>query len=223
MLREGKNAFITCQRFEVDYFFRRGEFYPLPRAGILPLSAMNLWSMISCLKHCGNVPQKRWSTMKTALEMIREYAEESARLSYDFLGMCASVLDEAVRRMARSLAGGGKILVCGNGESAAVSQHMTGEILGRFLMDRPSIHAVVLNVGTSILTSVGNDYGHEDVFARQTSGLGCMASMGEYLLNVLHCNIPQIQEMHEGCMHLLCRLHYLFNNVQALSEGPKGV
>ncbi len=208
---------------------------------------------------------KRWSIMKTALEIIQEHAEEGAKLRRSFLADCAPVLDAAARCMARSLAHGGKILVCGNGGSAADAQHMTGELLGRFLMERPSLPAVALNVDTSTLTAVGNDYGYEEVFARQVSGLGRpgdvlvafstsggsanvikaieaargkgmavvgltgkgggrMASMCDHLLNVPHSHTPLIQEMHEACMHLLCQLidHYLFENVQALSEGPKG-
>jgi len=110
--------------------------------------------------------------MKTALEIIQEHAEEGAKLRRSFLADCAPVLDAAALRMARSLAAGGKILVCGNGGSAADAQHMTGELLGRFLMERPALPAVALTVDTSTLTAVGNDYGYEDVFSRQVKGLG---------------------------------------------------
>ncbi len=110
--------------------------------------------------------------MKSALEIIHEHAEEGARLRTRFLAECAPTLDSACRRMAQSLADGGKILVCGNGGSAADAQHMTGELLGRFLMERPSLPAVALSVDTSTLTAVGNDYGFDDVFARQVNGLG---------------------------------------------------
>lgn len=110
--------------------------------------------------------------MKSALEIIHEHAEEGARLRTRFLADCAADLDSASRRMAQSLADGGKILVCGNGGSAADAQHMTGELLGRFLMERPSLPAVALTVDSSTLTAVGNDYGYDDVFARQVNGLG---------------------------------------------------
>ena len=209
--------------------------------------------------------KRLWSIMKTALEIIHEHAEEGAKLRRRFLADAAPVLDAASRRMARSLADGGKILVCGNGGSAADAQHMTGELLGRFLMERPSLPAVALTVDTSTLTAVGNDYGYEEVFSRQVSGLGRpgdvlvafstsggsanvvkaieaartagmavvgltgkgggrMAALCDYLLDVPHSHTPLIQEMHEACMHLMCQLidHYLFENVQALSEGPKG-
>ncbi len=110
--------------------------------------------------------------MKSALEIIHEHAEEGAKLRLSFFAENAPVVDRAALCMARALAGGGKILVCGNGGSAADAQHMTGELLGRFLMERPSLPAVALTVDTSTLTAIGNDYGYDDVFARQVHGLG---------------------------------------------------
>jgi len=108
--------------------------------------------------------------MNSALEIIRQHAEEGASLRLAFFAENAHIVDAAALAMARSLAAGGKILVCGNGGSAA--QHMTGELLGRFLMERPSLPAVALTVDTSTLTAIGNDYGYDDVFARQVQGLG---------------------------------------------------
>lgn len=67
---------------------------------------------------------------------------------------------------------GGKLLVCGNGGSAADSQHIVAELVGRFLDDRPGYAAVALTVNTSTLTAVGNDYGFEEIFARQVQALG---------------------------------------------------
>ena len=110
--------------------------------------------------------------MKNALDIIKEHAEEGAKLRISFLNDAASLIDDSARAMARSLAQGGKILVCGNGGSAADAQHMTGELLGRFLMERPSLPAVALTVDTSTLTAIGNDYGYDDIFARQVNGLG---------------------------------------------------
>ena len=68
--------------------------------------------------------------------------------------------------------GGGKVLFCGNGGSAADAQHLAAEFVGRYLYDRPSIPALALTVDTSALTAIGNDYGYDQVFARQVSGLG---------------------------------------------------
>ena len=110
--------------------------------------------------------------MKSALEIIQNHAEEGAKLRLSFFAENAHVVDSAALAMARSLAAGGKVLVCGNGGSAADAQHMTGELLGRFLMERPSLPAVALTVDTSTLTAIGNDYGYDEVFARQVQGLG---------------------------------------------------
>lgn len=71
-----------------------------------------------------------------------------------------------------ALAGGHKILFCGNGGSAADSQHLAAEIVGRFQKERPSLPALALTVDTSVLTAVANDYGYDTVFARQVEGLG---------------------------------------------------
>jgi D-sedoheptulose 7-phosphate isomerase len=67
---------------------------------------------------------------------------------------------------------GGKLLVCGNGGSAADSQHIVAELVGRFLAERPGFAAIALTVNTSTLTAVGNDYGFDEVFARQVQALG---------------------------------------------------
>ncbi|MFM9835219.1 MAG: SIS domain-containing protein [Methylophilaceae bacterium] len=65
----------------------------------------------------------------------------------------------------------GKILLCGNGGSAADSQHIAAEIVGRFKKERKGLAAIALTTDTSILTSVGNDYGYDYIFARQIEGL----------------------------------------------------
>jgi D-sedoheptulose 7-phosphate isomerase len=67
---------------------------------------------------------------------------------------------------------GGKFLVCGNGGSAADSQHIVAELVGRFLVDRPGYAALALTTNCSTLTAVGNDYGYEQVYARQVQALG---------------------------------------------------
>ncbi len=66
---------------------------------------------------------------------------------------------------------GGKILLCGNGGSAADSQHIAAEIVGRFQKERKGLPAIALTTDTSILTSVGNDYGYDYIFARQVEAL----------------------------------------------------
>lgn len=71
-----------------------------------------------------------------------------------------------------SLRAGGKVLLCGNGGSAADAQHLAGELVSRFLFDRAPLPALALTVDTSVLTAIGNDYGYEHTFSRQVRGLG---------------------------------------------------
>jgi D-sedoheptulose 7-phosphate isomerase len=70
------------------------------------------------------------------------------------------------------LKNGGKILLAGNGGSAADAQHIAGEFVSRFMFDRPGLSAIALTTDTSILTAIGNDYGYEKLFARQVQALG---------------------------------------------------
>ena len=81
-------------------------------------------------------------------------------------------LERAVATCVDSLRGGGKLLFCGNGGSAADAQHWAGELVSRFYYDRPGLAAIALTCDTSILTAVGNDYGYDYTFARQVEALG---------------------------------------------------
>lgn len=72
----------------------------------------------------------------------------------------------------KCLKNGNKILIAGNGGSASDAQHFAGEIVGRFLLERKGLSCVCLNTDTSVMTCVANDYGYEDVFARQIEGIG---------------------------------------------------
>ena len=69
--------------------------------------------------------------------------------------------------LVQALRDGKKVLWCGNGGSAAEAQHMAAELSGRYLRERPGLHSEALSVNSSTLTCVGNDYGYEQVFARQ--------------------------------------------------------
>ena len=80
-------------------------------------------------------------------------------------------LEEAVHDLADCLMSGGKILLAGNGGSAADAQHFAAEIVGRFMMDRKSLPAVSLCVDPSVISCIGNDYGFDCVFSRQLEGL----------------------------------------------------
>jgi D-sedoheptulose 7-phosphate isomerase len=75
-------------------------------------------------------------------------------------------------RIARCFRDGGKLLLAGNGGSAADAQHIAAEFLSRFLLDRMPLPAIALTTDTSALTAIGNDYGYDQVFERQLRGLG---------------------------------------------------
>ena len=79
---------------------------------------------------------------------------------------------EAAALMTDTLRAGGRLMFCGNGGSAADSQHLAAELLGRYMKERPPLPALSLTVDTSVLTAVGNDYGYAEVFERQVRGLG---------------------------------------------------
>ena len=71
-----------------------------------------------------------------------------------------------------SIQSGNKVLLAGNGGSAADSQHIAGELVSRFMFDRPGLPAIALTTDTSIITAIGNDYGYESLFSRQIQALG---------------------------------------------------
>jgi D-sedoheptulose 7-phosphate isomerase len=81
-------------------------------------------------------------------------------------------ISAAAMLMIEALRTGNKVLFCGNGGSAADSQHLAAELMGRYLKDRKPLPALALTVDTSALTAIANDYGYENVFARQLRGIG---------------------------------------------------
>lgn len=81
-------------------------------------------------------------------------------------------LVKAVEKCAASLNQGGKLLFAGNGGSAAEAQHFSAEMVGRFLKERRPLPSIALSTDTSAITAIGNDYGYEQVFARQVEALG---------------------------------------------------
>ena len=83
-----------------------------------------------------------------------------------------STIENVAKLCIHSLNNKGKILLAGNGGSAADAQHIAGEFVSRFMFDRPGLPAIALTTDTSILTAVGNDYGYEKVFSRQIQSLG---------------------------------------------------
>ena len=85
---------------------------------------------------------------------------------------CAAAVAEAAETVVHCLETGGTVYFCGNGGSAADSQHLAAEFSGRFQLERAPLAAVALTTNSSALTAIGNDYGYEHVFSRQLEGLG---------------------------------------------------
>jgi D-sedoheptulose 7-phosphate isomerase len=93
-----------------------------------------------------------------------------------------NALAAAAERVATALAAGGKVLLAGNGGSAADAQHIAGELVGRLNYDRPPVAAIALTTDSSVLTAIANDYGYAEVFERQVRGLG---RAGDVLIVIL--------------------------------------
>jgi len=110
--------------------------------------------------------------MDLAFSIISEHAQKGAELRLTYLEREENLIRSVALVLARSLAAGKKILICGNGGSAADAQHLAAELVGRYLYDRPSLPAIALSVDTSILTALSNDYGFDMVFSRQVEALG---------------------------------------------------
>jgi len=83
-----------------------------------------------------------------------------------------SKIEDAATACVQCVRLGGKVLLAGNGGSAADAQHIAAEFVSRFAFDRPGMAAVALTTDTSILTAIGNDYGYENIFARQIHAIG---------------------------------------------------
>jgi len=105
---------------------------------------------------------------KKIFKIINDHAEAIEHLRQDLV----PVIGESAARIIACLHAGGTVFWCGNGGSAADAQHMAAELVGRFERDRPAYASVALSTDTSILTSVGNDYGFDNIFSRQVEGLG---------------------------------------------------
>lgn len=88
---------------------------------------------------------------------------------------------EVAKVASSTIKAGHKIMLCGNGGSAADSQHIAAELIGRFEKERRSMAAIALTTDTSALTAIGNDYGYDQVFARQVEGLG---QSGDLLIGI---------------------------------------
>ena len=106
------------------------------------------------------------------MEDIRQELRESAELKLQVAATQTSVVQAMIDCIWDSMQHGGKLLLCGNGGSAADAQHLATECMVRLQTDRYPLPAVALTTDTSLLTAAGNDYGFDIIFARQVEGLG---------------------------------------------------
>ena len=113
------------------------------------------------------------------MQRIKNFLNASADLKYQVAETLSEKVLEATRLIQESLKNGGKLLLMGNGGSAADAQHIAAELVGRFKKERAGIPALALTVDTSSLTALGNDYGFELIFSRQVEAL---ARKGDVLL-----------------------------------------
>lgn len=105
-------------------------------------------------------------------DRIRDQFASSIQTKQAAVTAMSKHIAAAVHVMADCLKAGGKIMACGNGGSAADSQHFAAELLNRFEREREPLAAIALTTDTSTLTSIGNDYRFEDVFSKQVKALG---------------------------------------------------
>jgi D-sedoheptulose 7-phosphate isomerase len=114
-------------------------------------------------------------TGRLVTERIRESAAVKQAMSED------SALVDVVRELAKacidSLKRGGKLLLFGNGGSAADAQHLAAELVGRYLRERSALPAMALNTNSSSVTAIGNDYSYEEIFSRQIEAFGGRADV----------------------------------------------
>lgn len=106
------------------------------------------------------------------VERIQVHFEQSARLKLDTAALLAVPISRAADCILQCVMSDGKVLACGNGGSAADSQHFASGMVNRFEQERPGLAAIALTTDTSTLTSIANDYAYNQVFARQVSALG---------------------------------------------------
>jgi D-sedoheptulose 7-phosphate isomerase len=107
-----------------------------------------------------------------AESLVKEHFTESISTKQAASEVLAPAIVRAAQLMTQSLLDEGRIFSCGNGGSAADSQHFAAELVNRFEMERPGLPAIALTTDSSTLTSIANDYSYDDIFAKQITALG---------------------------------------------------
>ncbi|MBR9677231.1 D-sedoheptulose 7-phosphate isomerase [Candidatus Woesearchaeota archaeon] len=105
-------------------------------------------------------------------ETITQIFDDSIKTKEVVKKELLDVIEDSVKLIIDALKNGNKVLVCGNGGSAADAQHFVAELVVRFEKDRKSLPAIALTTDTSLITACANDYGYDELFSRQVEGLG---------------------------------------------------
>lgn len=111
--------------------------------------------------------------MDETLEILKRYSSEGQKARETFFKENSISMIQAAAKTAEIFTNGGRLLICGNGGSAADAQHIAGELVNRFLIDRPALPAIALTTDTSVLTAISNDFTFDNIFSRQIEALGC--------------------------------------------------
>ena len=104
-------------------------------------------------------------------EKIKEYLNIASN-NFKILEGQSDQIEKATQLIISALENKNKVIFCGNGGSAADSQHLSAELMGRYKIDRNPLPAISLTVDTSAITAIGNDYGFDEIFSRQIEGVG---------------------------------------------------
>ncbi len=148
--------------------------------------------------------------------MINDKVNELKKALDETLSCEKEKIEEACNLLKECLISGGKILVCGNGGSAAEAQHMSAEFISRLKDDRRALASIALTTDSSILTACGNDYGFEKIFSRQVDALACEK-------DVLVClttsgKSPNLIEAAKSARELKCKVLSLTGINESLLE-----
>src|SRR6476469_1825429 len=168
------------------------------------------------------------SNASNVANMLRQSLEEHLQAMNTVLESALANIESSGRIICEALAAGNKILLCGNGGSAADAQHIAAELVGRYEDQRRPYPAISLTTDTSALTAVSNDFGYGEVFARQVQALACP---GDVLIAISTSGkSPNVVRAAESAKSLGCKvigltgLHaepladYCFIMLQVLSE-----
>ncbi|MFZ7111636.1 MAG: D-sedoheptulose-7-phosphate isomerase [Desulfatiglandales bacterium] len=114
-------------------------------------------------------------------KIIEKALREGIKTKEDFIKENGAKLIALAERIATAFTSDRKLMICGNGGSAADAQHIAAEFVNRFMLERPPLPAIALTTDTSVITSIGNDYSFEEIFSKQVKAIGVE---GDILLGI---------------------------------------